>query len=479
VRVQAAVFVLAAIPLAWYWGRGQTVSDESGYRFQARIFSAGRIAAVGLPVRLDDFPRTESNETPFAGCIIYGGRWFSKYPPGWPAVLAVADLLRVGWLASLLLCGGILLLTGAIAASVFDERTARIAVLISIASPYFLYNSMGYLSHPLCGILIAAAAYFWLLGMRNPSAWPNWAMFAALAAAVQVRPFTAFCVGLVLGPATLWQARRDAKKLVAVLVPAIICGACAVGATALYNHAQTGSYWRSTYALARGIDIPIEITPSLAVLKNNVLYLSRWSLEATAVYAFPFLFLLAAWCVVKESRHRTEVAVLGLLYAAIVAGYLVQREWSTCKYGERYYFEVFFVVAILAARGIDLLSRDPRWPARSRSYAFFGLLAAQACAFAIFTPTMVGLTSYSAKVHEAFERVTSPGTVVFLQDTPAIDYVNAARNLNPNAADWRNAPAVYLPDPGSEKRDAATRLLGRSRWVLFREGAAPESKRLD
>lgn len=479
VRVQAAVFVLAAAPLAWYWGRGQTVSDESGYRFQARIFSTGRMAAVGLPMGLDDFRPTVGNEHPLTGSISYGSRWFSKYPPGWPAVLAVADLLGVGWLASLLLGGGILLLTGAFAASVFNQRTARLAVLISIASPYFLYNSMGYLSHPLCGILIAAAAYFWLLGMRSQSTWPYWAMFAALAAAIQVRPFTAFLAGLVLGPVTLWQVRKDTKRLGTVLVAATICGACTVGAMSLYDHALTGSYWRSPYALARGLDFPIEVTPSFTVLKQNALYLNRWSLEATAVYSFPFLFLLAAWSVVKESRQRIEVAVLGLLYAAIVAGYLVQREWSTCQYGERYYFEMFFAAAILAARGLDLLSRDARWSARSLSHASLGLLAVQACAFAIFTPTMLGLTSYSAKVQEAFKRVTSPRTVVFLQDPPTIDYINAARNFNPNAADWQNAPAVYLPDPGLERRDAVTRLLGRSRWVVFQESAAPKLKRLD
>jgi hypothetical protein len=139
---------------------------------------------------------------------------------------------------------------------------------------------------------------------------------------------------------------------------------------------------------------------------------------------------------------------------------------------------MFFAAAILAARGLDLLSRDPRWSARSLSQASVGLLAVQACAFAIFTPTMLGLTSYSAKVQEAFKRVASPRTVVFLQDPPTIDYINAARNFNSNAADWPNAPAVYLPDPGPARREVVTRLLGRARWVILQESAAPGLKRL-
>jgi hypothetical protein len=477
VRTQAAIFVLAAAPLAWYWGRGQTVSDESAYRFQARLFAAGRIAAVAPPVNLKDFGG--GNETPLAGCILYRGRWFSKYPPGWPVVLAVADRLGAGWLAPVLLTAVILLLTGAFAASVFDETTARLAVLLAIASPYFLFNSMGYLAHPLCGVLVAAAAYFCFLAIRREAVWPYWAMFAALALAMQVRPYTAFCVGLVLGPIALWQVRKTSRRIASVLAAGITCGAFAIGAMALYNHALTGSYWRSTYALSRGLDVPIEVTPSVALLQKEVLDQKRWSMENTAVNSFPFLFLLGFWCVMKESRQRREVAVLGLLFAVVVSGYLVQRERSTCAYGERYYFEVFFAVCILAARGISLLSQRPGWSVRSCAHAVLALLVAQACVFAVLTPKMLSLTSYSARVYEAFRQVSSPGTVFFLQDPPGIDAVDEGRKFNPNVADWPSAPVFYLPDPGFQRRDAQTRLLGRSRWILFRDGAMGEPHHVD
>src|SRR5262249_47047950 len=142
VFLQTAVFLLAGAPLAWYWGHGQTVSDESAYRFQARVFASGHVASEALPVRLADF-RSPNAEVPFAGHVIYGGRWFAKYPPGWPAALALAEAVKIGWMASLLLGAGILLLTGAIAAYIFDPWTAGMAVLFSAASPYVLYNSMG------------------------------------------------------------------------------------------------------------------------------------------------------------------------------------------------------------------------------------------------------------------------------------------------------------------------------------------------
>ena len=475
VRLQAAVFVLVAAPLAWYWGRGQTVSDESGYRFQARLFASGTIAAEAPPIRLDAFPRVRNNEIPFAGDILYAGRWFSKYPPGWPAVLALAEQLRAGWLASLLLSGGILVLTGTLAKLAFDRTTARLAVLLSIASPYFLYNSMGYLSHPLCGVLVAAAAYFCLAGIRGRSRAAFWAMFAALAMAAQVRPFTAFCVGLVLGPCALWAVRKERAMAAAVLSAGIVCGACAIGGAAIYNHALTGSYWRSTYALARGTNIPIEVTPSLKVLSRNLQYERRWSVEATAIFTFPFLFLTAAWCTLQEARRRTEVAVPALLFAVVAAGYLIQPESSTCPYGERYYFEVFFAAAILAARGIVLIAQSGPGSARAISHALVGLLAAQGCVFVVCTPIMAGHTRYFAQVGEAFARVTSPGTVVFVPDVSAEDYLDNARNFNPNPADWRKAPAVYLPDPGEANRDEETRRLGRSRWILLRKDGGSDA----
>jgi len=39
-------------------------------------------------------------------------------------------------------------------------------------------------------------------------------------------------------------------------------------------------------------------------------------------------------------------------------------------------------------------------------------------------------------------------------------------HFNINQPDWRNAPAVYLPDPGPGRRDAVAGVLRRPYWML-------------
>ena len=73
--------------------------DGSAYSFHARIFASGRIV-------VDAPPRTSIGEKQYLWefrChhqIISGDKWFARFSPGWPAILAVKDLLRIGWLVN-------------------------------------------------------------------------------------------------------------------------------------------------------------------------------------------------------------------------------------------------------------------------------------------------------------------------------------------------------------------------------------------
>ncbi|MEO7653878.1 MAG: hypothetical protein ABIZ80_25760, partial [Bryobacteraceae bacterium] len=406
-------------------------------------------------------------ELPFSGHVMFGGRWFSKYPPAWPAVLAIADRFRAGWFACLLLSSCLLLLTGSIARIVFTEDTARLSVLLMCASPYFLFNSMGYLSHPLCAVFAAAAMLFFEKARRSqaPRFWP---MFACIGAALLVRPYTAFCIGLVLALAALWRVRSSRRAVGKLVLEGLVAALCTVAALAAYNHALTGSYWRSTYALARGTNVPVELSLSVSTIVHNLLYTGRWSVESTAVYCFPFLFALAAFCIVKESRKYLSVIVLGMLFVILVGGYLLQPEWSTCRYGERYYFEGLFGVAILAARGVELLwGSATGFSAKAVAIILVALLLAEAAFFAVATRKIFGFTRYTAGVQRAFDQLEMPDAVSFYADSRELNYIDRAKNINPNAADWRDAAVIFLPDPGPTYRDAVTRALKRTRWVLL------------
>lgn len=126
------LFAIGVVPIAWYVRDGIYYGDESAYLFQSRIFCSLRTSAAASP---DAVRRPEFN---FEHHIIFQNRWYGKYPPGWPALLAVLSFIISLWLASPAL--GVLLLwsTYVIAKRLYDERTASVATVLMASSPYFL-----------------------------------------------------------------------------------------------------------------------------------------------------------------------------------------------------------------------------------------------------------------------------------------------------------------------------------------------------
>ena len=152
-EIWLAVYLAGAVTLGYWRGKGGAIpADESAWSFQARIFAAGTLTA--------EAPATVSPG--FEWNLIHRGRWFTQYPPGWPAILALGQLLHIEWLVNPLLGLLLLILTHRLGLELFDEATARAAVALCVLSPYFLFDCVGYLSHTLCAVLIAAALLWWL-----------------------------------------------------------------------------------------------------------------------------------------------------------------------------------------------------------------------------------------------------------------------------------------------------------------------------
>lgn len=151
VAVLFALFLALILPLAWWAANGYLVSDENAYRFLARIFAAGKLY-TDAPLKA--ISRLHHH-------ISFQGRWFVKYPPGWPMLLALGELLHFAWIVNPLLSLGYLLLTYRIAVAVFDQATGFTAILFAVLSPYYLINSIGYLSHPASAVCASGATLLW------------------------------------------------------------------------------------------------------------------------------------------------------------------------------------------------------------------------------------------------------------------------------------------------------------------------------
>ena len=118
------IYALLVLFIALGMHQGIVGGDESSYLFQSRIFQNGRLAADAPPQLTSDIV-TYQKEFRFNHHVLYLGKWFSKYPPGWPAVLALGREVGLDWLVNPMLAGLILWAAYRISVLVFDETVGR------------------------------------------------------------------------------------------------------------------------------------------------------------------------------------------------------------------------------------------------------------------------------------------------------------------------------------------------------------------
>jgi hypothetical protein len=90
-------------------------------------------------------------------------------------------------------------------------------------------------------------------------------------------------------------------------------------------------------------------------LLESVVMFTRWSIQSTIVYGSPFLLPLAAHTLLADRHHRVSAWLLAALCLAVVAGYSEFGGQSGATFGERYYYETYFTLCLLAGRGLLLL----------------------------------------------------------------------------------------------------------------------------
>src|SRR5215467_11227288 len=118
------------------------IVDAQAYYFQSRIFETGRtwLQIPSVVDKLDGFQQVEWN-----------GRWFAQYPPGAPALYALGGLVGLAWLVGPL--ATLALLVGTVVAGwlMYDRRVALTALVLLAVSPFVLFQSGSFMSHPIAG----------------------------------------------------------------------------------------------------------------------------------------------------------------------------------------------------------------------------------------------------------------------------------------------------------------------------------------
>lgn len=438
-------------------------ADEMAYLFQARILGAGHLMAEPPP-GATALPRDAPLPINFANTIVSQKGWYGKYLLGWPLVLALPAKFGWAWAANPLLGVGILIFTARIARALGGGQGAFLAVLLLVLSPCFLARCVVLMTHPTAGLLVAAACWAWLEGVGGRRLRYFALMYLLIAVAFHVRPLTALITALTLTGGTVWTLRRERGLLARVLAVGAVLGALTVGSMMAYNRAFTGDPWLSPYAFLRGTRVPPEVSASGPQILGNLREMWRFSTQSTLVFSFPLIFVLAGIGFWKNRRSSPMVWVLLSLFVAIALGHLVQTEASSSSLGERYWFEGYFAVAILAALGIPAVATALRSPRRALIAAGCALLAVQAATTVVGGRALWRRSAASIAVGHLAAQYRNCHCVVFFKSSPPAFY---GLHQNLNGPDWRRANVFYAVDPGPGQRTAWARTLGRERWVVL------------
>lgn len=349
------------------------IEDEIAYVWQAKAMVEGHLT----------IPSPTPNRSFLVPFVVdYEGERFSKYPPGWPALLSIA--LRMGaraWINPLL-AGLAVWLTYLLGKRIFSEFVGLLAAGLTVSSPFFLMNSGSLLSHPFGLVLSLLFALGWLESFWDntavkttespPRAKKHWwyTILSALALGVLIltRPMTALAVAVPFGIHGLYLLiRSDARTRLRLLffgLTAIFF----VGLYFLWQYSLMGDALLNPYTLwwpydrlgfgpghGRGT---VGHTLDLAWINTrHSLNAGSYDLFGWGSYSWVFL-PFGLWA----ARRNPRGLLLGSVIVSLVLVYMTYWIGATL-FGPRYYYEGLFSLTLFSAAGIAWLAG---WPARTR-----------------------------------------------------------------------------------------------------------------
>jgi hypothetical protein len=430
------------------------IEDEIALVWEARVIDQGTLT-IATP------PHPTSYLVPFV--VDYNGQRFSKYPPGWPVLLAIA--IRFGlraWINPLL--GGLAVwLTYRIGKRLFSELVGILAAGLTLTSPFFLMNSGSLLSHPFGLVLTAAVALGWLEAFTPPVAkrpWiPTLAAALCMGALVITRPYTAVGVALPFALHGIYLlVKSDMRTRTRLVVFGIIVLACSF-LYLCWQAAVTGDAFLNPYTLWWSYD-KIGFGPGHGHSETG--HTLRKAFINTRFSLFAGIFDLFGWAAFSWimlpfgiiAARRTKTAwLVGSVFPSLVLVYAAY--WvGSWLFGPRYYYEGLFSLTIFSAAGIAWLAG---WPLKTgempsvrsgwrkaRPLATTAFLSALVLfGMLVYTPMRLGsmkdLFGISLQDQKPF---LSPSAQAF---TPALVIVHAARWMPYGAMIDLESPTLDSP----------------------------------
>ena len=349
--------------LAVVWGLRAfpNSADEYAFLFEAKTFLAGRLWNPVPP--LHKF---------FAFLHIFelDGKWAALYPPGWPLLLAGVRLFDFPfWLASPL-AGVVLLFAVFKLGQRQDGPLGGILALFLVAlSPFFLFNAGSYFTH--VPAAAAGALFCWMAAdfLDQPRVSRGLLAGVALGVLGLVRAFDPVLFGVPFLVAFLWRANRRHY----VLAPSIILGGLPfLAALLLFYGITAGSPLpqianpETPHFMLSPVDAEGHIHTPLDQLRMAARLLGE-----LAVFTSPLL-LLSYFVAFVAKAVRRKLNFFDFIFPLTVAAFLLLPDPGN-RYGPRYYFEAFPLLALTIVSALAPVLQDrtrPRWAASAVCLVF-------------------------------------------------------------------------------------------------------------
>lgn len=336
------VFLLEAIP---------HIYDSFTYWFQARIFASGASSLPAPP--LPEFYRQE-------WMIVYGGKWFGVFPPGWPALLALGLLARVPYLVNPLLGALALFAIYGLAKELYGKSKARAACLLIMLSPFFVFMNSEFMAHT--SFLFFSSLFAWLFvkGCRQNKIHLWLGAGVAMGVGILIRPIPAVCITLAFVLFFLWRERR--KSLLLALCFVGIGMAAAAGVYLIYNHHLVGQWLVSPLSLTSpqnrmgfGRDIGLNWytfdTPGHNPWRGLLNLNFNMAVLDNDLFGWPIPSLLFIFALLAFGRKRRSDELSFVVIGAVVIGYFLYW-YHGVVYGARFYFCLIPYFAMATVEGI-------------------------------------------------------------------------------------------------------------------------------
>jgi hypothetical protein len=343
--IGALTCALALLLGSYLFGSQPIVGDEFVQRWQAHLLASGHLYAQ---------PESAGEFFSSVEALDSGGRWFSQFPMGGPAMLAIGVLFHATWLVNPVFAAIAAMSLYVLLSDIGDELMARGTAVLFALCPFILFMAGSEMNHvpSLAWTSVAVAALVrWCKASDARSATASAALVGgALGIAATIRPFDAAIVAFAISVLQLYVALKKPSLFSTLLVQCAVC-AIPVGLLLAANRATLGHPLSFGYDVLNGV----EHRPGFHLTPLGFEHTPRRGLYNVSAYLLKLNFGLFAWPVpamlvvvlslalqrTVDAWDRLFISITGLL----LVGYMAY--WSLSTYlGPRFLYTAapFFLI---------------------------------------------------------------------------------------------------------------------------------------